>query len=49
MTPDWVREMLPKTMRRRAMEVMRREYEGEVDWQHTKVFRRNTALGWTST
>lgn len=45
LTPDWLRARLPKSLRRRGMEIMRREYEGEVDWQHTKVFRRSTSFG----
>lgn len=44
-TPDWLRARLPKSLRRRGMEIMRREYEGEVDWQQTKVFRRSTSFG----
>lgn len=45
LTPDWLRAMLPKSLRRRGMEIVRREYEGEVDWAHSKVFRRSTAFG----
>lgn len=45
MTPDWLRAALPKTMKRRALEMVRREYEGEVDWLHTMVFRRTSGFG----
>lgn len=45
LTPDWLRARLPKALRRRGMEIVRREYEGEVDWAQTKVFRRSTSFG----
>lgn len=44
-TPDWVRDALPKQLRRGALEKIRQEYEGEIDWPQTKVFRRGTGFG----
>jgi predicted AlkP superfamily phosphohydrolase/phosphomutase len=44
-TPDWVRDALPKWLRRGALERVRQEYEGEIDWSRTRVFRRGTGFG----
>lgn len=43
--PDWLRNALPKRLRRRALEKVRQEYEGEIDWSRTKVFRRSSGFG----
>ncbi len=44
-TPDWIRDALPKQWRRGALEKVRQEYEGEIDWRRTRVFRRGTGFG----
>lgn len=45
--PDWLRERLPRSLRRRALEQVRQEYEGEIDWAQTRVFRRGSGYGLT--
>jgi predicted AlkP superfamily phosphohydrolase/phosphomutase len=43
--PDWLRERLPRGWRRRALEQVRHEYESEIDWSQTRVFRRGSGYG----
>lgn len=38
-TPHWLRDRLPRQLKTSAKQMIRKEYEGEVDWEQTRLFR----------